>query len=191
MATTVQKLSYSDDVKVPADGFRHEIIEGEEFRTPAPEVPHQRAVSQLVGLLNGHARKHRLGDVFPASIDVILAPEDIVQPDVIFVSASNAGRVTLKNIQGAPDLVLEVLSPSTASVARGPKLALCERTGVIEVWIADPASGTMEIHEFGSPRRTRVYKDDQSFETAVLPGLSVRLSDIFLVPGRSGDLSSA
>jgi|SRR5882672_1158250 len=179
MATTVKKLTYSDYVNFPADGFRHEIIEGEEFMTPAPEVPHQRVVSQLVGLLNGHSRKHRLGDVFPAPIDVVLAPEDIVQPDVIFISASHAGRITQKNIQGAPDLVIEVLSPSTASVDRGRKLALYERSGVVEYWIADPVTGTMEIHEFGSPRRTRVYKDDQSFETAVLPGLGVRLADIF------------
>jgi len=179
MATTVKKLTYSDYEKIPEDGFRHEIIEGQEFMTPAPEVPHQLVITQLVGLLNAHVRKNRSGKVLAAPTDVVLTAEDVVQPDVLFIATGHADRITQKNIQGAPDLVIEVLSPSTASVDRGRKLALYERSGVIEYWIADPATGTMEIHEFGSPRRTRIYKEGQSFETTVLPGLSVRLADIF------------
>lgn len=179
MATSVKKLTYSDYEKIPEDGFRHEIIEGEEFMTPAPEIPHQQVVVHLVGILDTHVRKSRSGEVLAAPTDVVLTAEDIVQPDVLFVSAKHRDRITQKNIQGAPDLVIEVLSPSTASVDRGRKLTLYERAGVAEYWIADPATRTMEIHEFGSPRRTRIYKDDQTFETSILPGLNVRLADIF------------
>src|SRR5579859_980990 len=114
MATTVKKLTYSDYEKIPEDGFRHEIIEGQEFMTPAPEVPHQLVITQLVGLLNAHVRKNRSGKVLAAPTDVVLTAEDVVQPDVLFIATGHADRITQKNIQGAPDLVIEVLSPSTA-----------------------------------------------------------------------------
>lgn len=179
MATTVRKLTYADYEKIPADGFRHEIIGGEEFMTPAPNLDHQAAVVNLTSILRDHVRTKKLGRVFVAPTDVLLSKHDIVEPDVVYVSESRISILTEKNIQGAPDLVIEVLSPSTQAEDRGPKLALYERSGVAEYWMADPASKTVEIREFGSTRRTRVYKEGQSFESALLAGLSVRLSDVF------------
>lgn len=179
MAMTAKKLTFTDYEKIPEDGFRHEIIEGEEFRTPVPEVPHQRVSVKLVQILNEHVMRSKSGEIFHAPIDVVLSPEDIVQPDIIFIASSHADRVTQKNIQGAPDLVIEILSPSTAPVDRGRKLALYDRAGVREYWIVDPVAKTAEIHEFGSPRRRRAYQEGQSFASALFSGLSVNLADVF------------
>jgi Uma2 family endonuclease len=179
MATTVKKLTYSDYVKFPADGFRHEIIEGDEFMTPAPSPDHQTTVVNISRILSNHVGAGKLGRLFVAPTDVVLSKNDVVEPDVFFIAQKNLAMIGPNNIQGAPDLVIEILSPSTAAQDRGPKLALYERAGVREYWIVDSITKTAEIREFGSPRRTRVYKEGQSFETTVLPGLSVRLADIF------------
>src|SRR5579883_3247671 len=179
MATSVRKLTYADYEKIPADGFRHEIIGGDEFMTPAPNLDHQRVVVKLTTLLESQVAGKNLGRVFVAPTDVVLSAHDIVEPDVVFVSEKRLSILAEKNIQGAPDLVIEVLSPSTQAEDRGPKLALYERSGVAEYWIVDPSSKTVEIREFGTMRRTRVYKEGQSFESAVLAGLTIRLSEVF------------
>jgi len=179
MTTSARRLSYADYVKLPADGHRHEIIEGEEFMTPAPEVPHQRVSRKLERILDDYAARTRSGEVFDAPIDVVLTDEDVVQPDLLFISTGRAGIVTRENIRGAPDLVVEITSPSTARIEREQKRALYERAGVREYWIVDPEARTAEIHEFGSPRRVRIYKEGQSFGSSILPGLTVRLSDVF------------
>ena len=179
MVTTARKLTYADYEKFPADGFRHEIIEGEEFMTPAPNPDHQTIVLCIGALLRSHVLLKKLGRVFVAPTDVVLSPHDIVEPDVFFIASEHLPIIGPNNIQGAPDLVVEVLSPSTSGQDKGAKLALYERGGVREYWIVDPAARTVEVREFGSPRRTRAYREGQSFESALLPGLTVALSDVF------------
>ena len=179
MAITVKKLTVSDYEQMPADGFRHEVIEGEEFMTPPPGTDHQAAVGNTFRMLGNHVSARKLGRVFVAPTAVALSNHDVVEPDVFFVSKANAGRITPKNIQGAPDLVIEVLSPSTQANDRGPKLALYGKSGVGEYWMIDPQAKTVEIHEFGTTRRTRSYDGDQSFSSALLPGLTIRLEDLF------------
>lgn len=179
MRSETKKLTYADYEMMPADGFRHEILDGEELMTPAPNPDHQAVVVNLTALLRDHTKARRLGRVFVAPTDVVLSEHDLVQPDLLFVAETRAHIVGSKNIEGAPDLVIEVLSPSTETVDRVQKRALYDRSGVREYWMVDLASKTVEIHEFGSPRRTRVYKEGQHFESVVLPGLTVRLTDIF------------
>lgn len=179
MRTKVQ-LTYDDYVRIPEDGFRHEIIDGEEFMTPAPSSDHQNVVGALNEILRGHARRKGLGRVFASPIDVVLSPHDVVQPDVVFVSTERLSAVDPQGgIHAAPDLVVEVLSPSTTSVDRGAKQSLYERSGVKEYWIVDGAAQLVEIHEFGSRRRTRSHKAGQTFESAVLPGLTIAVAELF------------
>jgi Uma2 family endonuclease len=179
MTTAVRKLTYEDFSRIPDDGFRHEIIEGEEFMTPAPVPDHQRVLIRLVRRLAGYVEDRNLGQVFMAPTDVVLSEHDIVEPDLLFIASHRLSIVGSRNIQGAPDLGVEVTSPSTAALDRGPKLELYRRSGIREYWIVDPALRTVEIHEFGSPRRTRVYREDQSFASEILPGLTVRVADFF------------
>ena len=178
-SVAARKLTYADYEKIPADGFRHEIIEGEEFMTPAPNPDHQTAVVRITRLLGNHVEAQKLGRVFVAPTDVILGEHDIVEPDVFFIAEARAGIIGPRNIQGAPELVVEVSSPSTSAFDRGAMLALYDRAGVREYWIVDLSTRTVEIREFGETRRTRTYKEGQAFESALLPGLTVRLDNIF------------
>jgi Uma2 family endonuclease len=179
MATGVKKLTYDDYASLPADGFRHEVIEGEEIMTPAPNLDHQAAVGNVFHLLRNHVAGRGLGKAFVAPADVVLSAYDVVQPDVLFVTSQRSSILASRNVQGAPDLVVEVLSPSTAAEDRGPKLALYDRAGVREYWMVDLTTRTVEVREFGSPRRTRVYKEGQSFSSSILPDLSLRVDDLF------------
>ena len=175
---SARKLTYSDYEKIEADGFRHELIEGEEFMTPAPNPDHQTVLLNIASLLRAHILPQKLGRVFVAPTDVVLSEHDVVEPDVFFITEPRTRIIGPKNIQGPPDLVVEILSPSTAAEDRGPKLALYDRAGVREYWIVDLPARTVEIREFGDTRRTRTYKEGQSFESALLPGLTVRLDEI-------------
>lgn len=181
MVIAAKKLTYADVERIPQDGFRHEIIGGEEFMTPAPDLDHQTVVGNLFRILAIHARANSLGRVFVAPTDVLLTQHDVVEPDVVFVAQASVSILKEKYIQGPPELVVEVLSPSTASQDRGEKLDLYGRCGVREYWIADLSSRTVEVREFGSPRRTRVYQQGQSFESALLPGPAVALDEVFSV----------
>jgi len=180
MVTAARKrLTYADFEKIPSDGNRHEIIDGEWFMTPAPNLDHQGMVSELFLRLGNHIKKHRLGRVFVAPTDVLLSKNDIVEPDLVYVSRKNSSILKKKNIQGAPDLVIEVSSPSTASLDRGDKLRLYARSGVREYWIVDLFARTVEIREFGKTRRVRIYKEGQTFGSDLLPGLGISVSDLF------------
>jgi len=112
------RLSYDDFCLLPEDGKRREIIEGELFVTPSPQTPHQRAVTRLSAYLWQYVDSHKLGEVFAAPFDVVFSEFDVVEPDLLFISKSRARVLTPRNVQGAPDLVVEVLSECTARVDR-------------------------------------------------------------------------
>lgn len=177
--TTARKMTYRDWLAIPKDGFRHEIIEGDWFMSPAPGTPHQQVSMKLSILLGKFILERALGSFFAAPVDVVLSDEDVVEPDLVFVSSVRASILTEKNILGAPDLVIEVLSPTTASVDRGRKRDLYERHGVREYWIVDPDSRTVQIHEFVERRRVRSYRDIDSFASDLFPGLTIRAAEIF------------
>src|SRR5688572_26998104 len=108
-----RKLTYEDYVLIPEDGRRHEILDGEHYGTASPFIRHQDVVANLHFALSVFNRTHRLGKILLAPTDVILSPHDVVVPDLIFVSNERLGIVGEKNVQGAPDLIVEVLSKGT------------------------------------------------------------------------------
>ena len=179
MPVTRRKLTYADFERIPADGLRHEIIDGDEYVTPSPSIRHQRASRNLGRILDSHVTSKTLGELFFAPIDVVLGDSDIVEPDLVFISKSRSDRIGEKNIEGAPDLVIEILSPSTASVDRGPKMTLYDRSGVREYWIVDPREETLEVRQFGEVRRMRFFRKEDSVESAVLPNLELDLRQVF------------
>ncbi len=180
MAAAIRKkYSYADFLKFPDDGNRHEIVEGEWIMTPPPTFNHQKVVANLLLILGSHVRSRKLGDVLASPIGVELSRHDVVQPDVLFLSGRRSSIAKTDGLHGAPDLVVEVLSPSTAGIDRLRKYRAYERAGVREYWIVDPPSLSVEVVEFGRARRTRVFKEGQYFESAILPGLTVKLDEIF------------
>ncbi|MGH7791389.1 MAG: Uma2 family endonuclease, partial [Thermodesulfobacteriota bacterium] len=112
------KLTYEDYLLLPEDGNRYEILDGELNVTPAPTTKHQTISGNLFVILHRYVREQRAGKVFSAPVDVILDYSSIVQPDLIFVSKEREEIITEKNVQGAPDLVIEILSPNTVKIDR-------------------------------------------------------------------------
>lgn len=128
-----------------ADDQRYEIIDGNLLMAPAPDTWHQDSSRKLFRLVDRFVMKHALGEVFYAPIDVVLAPENIVQPDLVFVAAANAGIIQRRAIFGVPDLLVEIVSPSSVRRDRYDKKELYARFGVKEYWIGDPANKALEI----------------------------------------------
>src|SRR5260221_9129763 len=123
-------MTYAEYCLLPDDGNRYQVLEGELIVSPAPRLLHQDIVLQLALLLSGHVKARNLGKVYVAPVDVILGPTTVVQPDILFVRGEHMEIVTDQNIQGPPDLCVEVLSPGTESIDRERKKTLYARFGV-------------------------------------------------------------
>ena len=137
-------LSYEDYAALPADGRRYEIHDGELSVTPAPSPQHQIASRDLFRILDEHVRTRGLGEVLYAPLDVILARSAIVQPDIVYLDQTRLERISRRGIEGAPTLVVEILSPSTTLIDRSTKRELYARHGVPFYWIVDPEGRAIE-----------------------------------------------
>jgi Uma2 family endonuclease len=186
MATTSQfdgRLTYDDLVRLPDDGLRHEIIDGVHYVTPSPAVRHQILVMRLGAALSNFLDLNPIGTVMAAPLDVVFTQWDVVEPDLLFVAADQRSIVTEPNIQGAPALVVEVLSPGTKKRDLGVKKDLFDREGVREYWAVDPTVGCVTIYrraQDGSFPRVESLPDDAStITTPLLPGFSLSLEKLF------------
>lgn len=141
------KYTYQDLLTTPDDGNRYEIFEGELIMTPAPNDAHQSAHSNLYIILGTYVKNHRLGKLYSAPFDVCFDEETVVEPDILFVSKERLHIIDDQKVNGAPDLVIEIIPESTESRDRGFKFKLYAREGVKEYWIVDPANKTIEVYE--------------------------------------------
>ena len=182
MATTEHavKLTYEDYCQTP-DDERYELLNGELMMVPSPNRKHQRILSRLDRELGRFTEERGLGEVYVAPFDVFLSDTNVVQPDVLFVSRAREHRITEKNVRGAPDLVIEILSPSTAEKDLGPKYELYSSRGVLEYWIVDPAAETVTVHQQrdGRLELAGTFGRGDRLATAVLDGLELDVDDIF------------
>jgi len=146
MASTAatNKLGYAHYCCYPDDGRRHEIIDGDHYVNPAPSTYHQTVSKRLQYELYTKIELAGTGLVFNAPIDVQLTDHDIVQPDLVIVLTERQQMITPTKIKGAPDLVVEILSPSTGTHDATLKRELYQRTGVREYWIVDPFEHQVE-----------------------------------------------
>src|SRR6266853_231556 len=140
------KMTYLDLLRLPEDLLRHELIEGEHFVSAAPTLRHQRVAFKLAFAISAFVQPRALGEVFMAPVDVLFSQFDVVEPDVLYVSETNARRLRERYVEGAPDLAIEVLSPSSVRIDKVRKLRLYEKHGVREYWLADPAADTLEVY---------------------------------------------
>jgi len=174
------RLTYDDYCLLPADGKRYEIIDGELFVTPSPLRAHQKVVTRLAYHLVEFVRREGQGEVYVAPFDVVFSLHDVVEPDILYVSKERASVVTEKNVQGAPDLVVEVLSETTAEIDGTTKLKLYARNGVQEYWLIDPEACAAEIYrrEAQGFERVVALQSSESLTTPLLPGFSVPLHEL-------------
>lgn len=173
------KLTYEDYAKTP-DDERWELIDGELIEMPSPTVPHQ-SIDALLGYEFVRLEKQGLGRAFH-SIDVVLSPHDTFRPDLVFVSDGRTGIITHANIQGAPDLVVEIRSPSTTQHDEVTKRALYERYGVPEYWLADPEAQTVTVLLLGENgyEVVGIYNKEDTLTSPTLNGFSLNLDEIFV-----------
>jgi Uma2 family endonuclease len=181
--TPRRKLTYDDYVLIPEDGMRHEILDGEHYVTPAPSEGHQAVLINLGSWIREFLRRSPVGRILPAPFDVLFSEHDIAQPDLLFVSKRREGVLTGKNAQGAPDLVVEILSRSTRRIDLGLKRQRYELAGVEEYWLVDPERRTVRVLRrdgpaFGPPVDLSAQAGDV-LETPLLPGLEIPVGEIF------------
>jgi Uma2 family endonuclease len=171
------RLTYDDLCLLPEDGKRREIIEGELFVTPASRRLHQRIVTRLTHFLSAFLDDHPLGEVYVSPFDVVFSPFDVVEPDLVYFSKARESVLTEMNAQGAPDLVVEVLSETTEKTDRTFKLKLYGKFGVQEYWIIDPDGPSGDIYRRGEEGLTLVAKlsATDALTSPMLPGFSVPL----------------
>ncbi len=176
-------LTYEDLLLLPDDGKRHELIGGEHYVTPSPGFFHQRFIRELSSVLNSFVKEQKLGDILFAPFDVLLSNNNVVEPDLLFVSNKRKPRITDKNMDGAPDLVVEVISESTRRTDKKIKLHLYESSDVIEYWLADPVVQTIEVYTRNQENRlvrTAEYDETNTLTSALFPGLVINLADLWV-----------
>ncbi|MGH7898131.1 MAG: Uma2 family endonuclease [Candidatus Binatia bacterium] len=174
-------LTYEDYLELPDDGKQYEILDGELFVTPAPVPRHQRVSRNLQWILEAYVRAHRVGEILDAPIDVILAPTTVAQPDLLFIRSGRESIVTERAVEGPPDLVVEIVSPSSSRKDRTTKAMLYARFGIENFWIVDPDERTFEIWQLagGSYRRVARGIDEAAIEPNLFPGLVISLRQIW------------
>ncbi len=174
------RFTYQDYLLLPEDR-RYEIIDGDLFMTPAPTPYHQIVAINLLTSLREHVLARRLGTVLIAPCDVVLSQTDVVQPDVLFVSAERSSIITEKYISAAPDLVVEVLSPATAERDQTLKKKPYARFGVRELWIVDPEKKTVEVlvNETDGFRRQALFSPGETLRSQLLHELAIPIESIF------------
>lgn len=175
---TSTKLTYEDYCLLPDDGRRHEIIDGEHYVNPSPNTKHQTILVNLVYALAHHIRERGSGRVFAAPYDIVLSDFDVVEPDVIYVTDARKHVITDANIKGAPDLVVEILSPSNHAYDEVVKFKRYDAMGIPEYWIVDPDRETVKIY-----RRTssgyQLAPGADMITTPLIPGFSLPVRDLF------------
>jgi Uma2 family endonuclease len=181
MGTTTAKLTYDDLQEIPPDRNRYELIEGELTVSPSPIPIHQVIVLNLAAALLAHARKNDMGQVFVAPCDIVFGSSTVLEPDVFFISQARLHIIGEKYISGPPDLVVEVLSESTARVDRDTKTRVYAEYGVPECWLIEPQSKTVQIFRLrGSEYEiAEVLGFNGTLASPLLPGFSLPVSSLW------------
>lgn len=154
--------------------------------SPAPTPLHQRIIRKLLVKLDNFVEKSHCGEVFDAPIDVVFNEENIVQPDIVFIARENISNITEKNIQGAPGLIIEILTPGTAYNDLVNKKDLYAKFDVKEYWIVDPQKQWIEMYTLTEKEYTlhqRAVKSGK-VSSVVLNGFQVLLKDTFSYPSQ-------
>lgn len=182
MATSqlTHPLTYDDLRQMPDDLNRYEIINGELLVSPAPSLAHQLVSVQLFTAVFAHVQQHELGTVLYAPVDVRLGAHDVVEPDTLFLSHERFEKFRTKGtIDGPPDLVIEIISPSSSSVDAIGKAALYARVGVPEYWLPAPEKRSFRMLVL----KDGVYHDIQAVDgclhSTVLDGLVIDPDALF------------
>ncbi|MEK7747739.1 MAG: Uma2 family endonuclease [Nitrospirota bacterium] len=172
-------LTYDDYAAIPNDGKRYEIIEGDILMSPAPRPKHQKAIGNLYWVIRTYLEEHPIGEIYLSPIDVILSYTNVVQPDLLFLSEKKRHLVGERGIEGPPDLIVEVLSPTTEKTDRITKSNLYAKFGVSHYWLIDPETKQLEMFRLFRGHFRSLPPPKGKVTSDLFDGISFNLADLF------------
>lgn len=181
MKVSIARMTIEELHRLPEDGNRYELIDGEVYVSAAPRRKHQRISAELFGLLQPFTKQHGLGEAYHAAFDVFLEPgkQTCVQPDILFVARGRLAIVQEDGVHGSPDLVIEITSESTYRTDLTTKGELYRRSGVKEYWIVDPYAQNVLVYRFTESADPRKLGAGDVLTTPLLPGLEIPAAALF------------
>jgi len=181
MKAVQPRLTYPELRLMPDDGKRYELIDGEVFVTPSPSEKHQRVLGNLLVSIHHHIKAGNLGRVYVAPFDVVFGEKTALQPDLLFVSAKRLGIIGPEYVLGAPDLVVEILSPYRQSYDRVTKLEQYALHGVTKYWVVDPIAESVEINVLAGSRYELkgAFSGDDILQSPLIPGWEIPAANLF------------
>lgn len=176
-----QPLTVEDYRQLPDGGPHYQLIEGDLFMAPAPNRFHQDVLGNLHLLIGNYLRRHPIGSIYVAPFDVYLDEINVMQPDLTYVSNENAEVLADDGVHGAPDLVIEILSPRTAQLDTRSKRVVYARSGVKELWIVEPTMRQIHVYDLvNQPDKAIRIVDEHEVMTSVrFPDLVFNVRDVF------------
>lgn len=175
------RFKATDIWDAPDDGYRYEVIDGELFLSPAPDWGHQRSIGELHAYLWQHIRPLGLGEVVESPVGVVLDEETAVQPDLVYIARERLHIISERGVDGAPDLVVEALSPSTRARDLGVKMRRYAGAGIPHYWTLDHHDRTLCAYRLGAGEYDLVATcgPGSVFEPELFPGLRIPVDDLW------------
>jgi len=180
-AVAMEPLTVEDYRLLPEGGPRYQLIEGDLFMAPAPNRYHQDISLNITLLLGRYLEKHPIGKLYTAPFDVYFDEINVHQPDLVFVSKKNRSILTCAGAEGAPDFIVEILSPKTAALDKKPKRRVFARCGVKELWLIDPDAKLVHVYflQKDTEHSAATYQEKDTFASPHFPGLRIKGATIF------------
>lgn len=177
---TKATYTYEDYAKLP-EGAPYQLIGGKLVMTPAPGKKHQNILIELAFMFKEFIKINNIGELAVAPRDVFLAPGETYQPDILFITNERLEISAEDKVNGAPDLVVEILSPSTAYYDLRKKYKAYEKYGVREYWIVDPEEKSIEVYGASDGKFVLAMRAEESgtVSSAVMQGFSVKTEEVF------------
>lgn len=181
LKVTHRPLTVDDYNHLPEGGPQYQLIEGEMHMTPAPNRYHQTISGKIEFILRRYLEENPIGIIYDAPFDVVFTDVNVFQPDIIYVANEHRSILTDQGASGAPDLIVEILSPKTTKLDVGVKKTIYARTGVQELWIVDPEAKRLAVYRLQENSETpaQTLQPGQTLSTPLLPGLDVDLESVF------------
>jgi Uma2 family endonuclease len=174
-------VTAEDYRSLPEGGPRYQLIDGELFVSPAPDRYHQEISGNLEFILRSYLKTNPLGKLYDAPFDVYLSEFDVVQPDILFVSNERGSILTDAGAEGAPNLVVEILSPKTSRLDKDSKRKVYARSGVEELWLIDPKEKTIAIYllQKRPEEASFTFSENDAVSSELFPGLTIDAREVF------------
>jgi Uma2 family endonuclease len=181
LSYTPEPFTIQDYRELPEVGPRYQLIEGDLHMAPSPNLFHQEISTNLEGLLRDYLKRNPIGRFLHAPLDVFLTDTNVYQPDILFISSKNLHLLEEDGVHGAPDLIIEILSPSTSRLDLGAKKRVYARCGVLEFWAIYPPERKVVVYDFRKSEKepANTWLETDSFEPQLFPGLRLTVSEIF------------